>query len=147
MTEIKDFMDLKDINKRELTEQEKTAFAYLLQCTQGAELYTLPVGYFTKDVVYFYAACLSMLTLYAKKNHDYGNSFDKGVREIGDAYAIGRLFDKTNRLINLSKKDMEAAVKDESFDDTLKDLACYAVMYMAAREKLKNEKEEKEAEQ
>lgn len=67
-----------------------------------------------------------MTTLYAKKNHDYGNSFNKGMNTIGMSYGIGRLYDKMNRIITLSK--VKAEVDDESIQDTLLDLACYAVM-------------------
>lgn len=34
-----------------------------------------------------------------------------------------------NRLITLSK--VESEVKDESIEDTLRDLACYSLMYLA----------------
>lgn len=81
----------------------------------------------TEDVINFFYECVSMTKLYAAKNRDYGNSFSKGCEVIGDAYAVGRLYDKMNRMINLSKN--KAEVKDESLSDTARDLACYSVMY------------------
>lgn len=81
------------------------------------------------DVIEFTQQCVEMITLYAKKNHDYGNSFDKGNDIIGPAYAIGRIFDKVNRLITLSK--VKAEVDDESIIDTIRDLGCYSVMFLA----------------
>ena len=86
----------------------------------------IPANLFTEDVSRFAKTCSDMTNLYAKKNHDYGNSFDKGMDNIGMAYGIGRLYDKMNRIITLSK--VKAEVNDESIQDTLLDLACYAVM-------------------
>lgn len=80
----------------------------------------------TTDVINFADVVEECTKLYAKKNHDYGNSFDKGMSQIGPAYGIGRIFDKTNRLVNLFNKEQE--VNDESIEDTLKDLACYSIM-------------------
>lgn len=82
----------------------------------------------TPCVVDFFKECTEMTKLYAKKNHDYGNSFAKGVSDIGNAYAIGRLYDKMNRLITLSK--VKAEVDNESMEDTVRDLACYSVMLL-----------------
>lgn len=81
------------------------------------------------DVIEFTQQCVDMIRLYAKKNHDYGNSFDKGNDIIGPAYAIGRIFDKVNRIITLSK--VKAEVNDESMLDTIRDLGCYSVMFLA----------------
>lgn len=81
------------------------------------------------DVIEFTQQCVEMTALYVKKNHDYGNSFDKGNDIIGPAYAIGRIFDKVNRLITLSK--VKAEVNDESIIDTIRDLGCYSVMFLA----------------
>ena len=80
----------------------------------------------TEDVSNFAKTCSDMTNLYAKKNHDYGNSFNKGMETIGMAYGIGRLYDKMNRIITLSK--VKAEVNDENIQDTLIDLACYSVM-------------------
>lgn len=73
---------------------------------------------------------IECLELYKKKNNDYGNSFDKGCEVIGPAYAVGRIYDKCNRLIELSKPDKIARV-DESLEDTLKDMANYCIMYIS----------------
>ena len=67
-----------------------------------------------------------MLNTYIKKNNDYGNSFDKSMDEFGMTSAIIRMNDKLERLKTLSKK--ESMVKDESVQDTLLDLANYAIM-------------------
>ena len=87
----------------------------------------------TDEVVQFANEAKQCVELYSKKNHDYGNSFDKGMDNIGIAYGVGRIYDKMNRLITLTKK--EAQVKDESIDDTLRDLACYSMMMLAYRKR------------
>lgn len=70
------------------------------------------------------------LDIYKKKNNDYGNSFDKGCETIGPAYAIGRIYDKCNRVIELTKPDKIAKV-NESLEDTLIDMANYCIMYVS----------------
>lgn len=67
-----------------------------------------------------------MAELYARKNKDYGNSFDRSLDEDGLLVTKIRLSDKINRFSTLIKND--ALVKDESIRDTLIDLANYAVM-------------------
>ena len=71
-----------------------------------------------------------MCELYAKKNHDYGNSFDEGCAKLGSAYPLSRILDKTNRLIACMGKEDKMQV-NESIEDTLKDLACYSVMTLS----------------
>lgn len=87
----------------------------------------------TDEVVQFANEAKQCVELYSRKNHDYGNSFDKGMDNIGMAYGVGRIYDKMNRLITLIKE--EAQVKDESIDDTLRDLACYSMMMLAYRKR------------
>ena len=87
----------------------------------------------TDEVVQFANEAKQCVELYSRKNHDYGNSFDKGMDNIGIAYGVGRIYDKMNRLITLTKK--EAQIKDESIDDTLRDLACYSMMMLAYRKR------------
>lgn len=66
------------------------------------------------------------LQTYIKKNHDYGNSFDQSLDKFGIVAAIVRMEDKMNRISSLIQK--EGKVKDESIEDTLLDLANYAIM-------------------
>ena len=71
--------------------------------------------------------CNSLNELYARKNHDYGDSFHTTFVEEGMAMPRIRLSDKFNRFKMLSRKDAKAMVK-ESIIDTLLDLANYAIM-------------------
>lgn len=68
-----------------------------------------------------------MTDLYARKNRDYGNSFDKSMDKFGLVVAAIRIGDKVNRLQSLIEKG-GAEVKDESIADTFIDLACYSIM-------------------
>lgn len=66
---------------------------------------------------------------YRKKNHDYGNSFSNSFREFGIISSAVRLSDKMERLKSFAKLSSEAIqVKDESVQDTLLDMANYAIM-------------------
>ena len=76
--------------------------------------------------------CEELNEIYARKNHDYGDSFGKGYAEYGMVMAVIRLEDKLNRLKSLIKA--ESLVK-ESINDTLMDLANYAIMTVIERER------------
>lgn len=65
--------------------------------------------------------------MYRAKNRDYGSSFSTLYDTYGLISPIIKLEDKLSRLRNLAKSD-EICVKDESIEDTLLDLANYAIM-------------------
>ena len=67
-----------------------------------------------------------MTETYVRKNHDYGNSFDKSLDKFGLVASVVRIGDKMNRIESLVQK--EAMVQDESIKDTLLDMANYAIM-------------------
>lgn len=72
---------------------------------------------------------------YIKKNHDYGNSFDKSIDKFGLTAAVVRMNDKMERLNSLLNKDAKV---DESIRDTVMDLANYCIMtamYLDNKEK------------
>ena len=68
-----------------------------------------------------------MLSTHIAKNHDYGNSFDTTCDTFGIVAALVRMWDKLNRLTSLTKSE-DRRVEDEKLEDTLLDLANYAVM-------------------
>lgn len=73
--------------------------------------------------------CEKLNDVYARKNSDYGNSFGETFEKLGIISAITRISDKYNRLVSLcTKSEEERKVKDESIEDTLLDLANYAIM-------------------
>lgn len=72
--------------------------------------------------------CNQLNAIYAKKNHDYGDSFHTTFLEEGMAMPRIRLSDKLNRFKVLTRSKDGAQVNDESVRDTLIDLANYALM-------------------
>lgn len=76
--------------------------------------------------------CDGLNDLYARKNHDYGDSFHQTFVEEGLAMARIRLGDKFSRFKTLSRilptDSTQQQVTDESIRDTLLDLANYAIM-------------------
>lgn len=68
-----------------------------------------------------------MKDLYIKKNHDYGDSVSKTFDEYGLVSFLVRMDDKMNRIKTLNKIQ-DAAVRGEKIEDTLLDLANYAIL-------------------
>lgn len=68
-----------------------------------------------------------MHSIYLAKNADYGSSFSDTFQKLGLISAVTRLSDKMNRLMSLATKN-KAEVKDEKIEDTLLDMANYAIM-------------------
>ena len=70
--------------------------------------------------------CDEINILYAKKNHDYSDSYHDSYVEYNNPMIAIRLDDKLKRFKTLIKQG--AMVNDESIRDTLIDLANYALM-------------------
>lgn len=66
--------------------------------------------------------------LHDKKNNDYGGAYYEMLNECGTAAGSGIIYNKSRRLANLIKDRTEQMVNDESVEDTLLDLASYAIM-------------------
>ena len=66
--------------------------------------------------------------IYRKKNIDYGDSFKVSLQKFGKTAYVVRAADKMLRLEQLVNND--AQVTDESFNDTVRDLANYSIMYL-----------------
>lgn len=69
-----------------------------------------------------------MSRIYRAKNADYGDSFHKSFEKFGAISAIVRMDDKLSRAYQLLTQNVERKVKDETIEDTLIDLANYAIM-------------------
>ena len=67
----------------------------------------------------------NMADLYEKKNSNYGDSFGQLYKELGPTAGLVPLWNKLHRATSLIKGDENHF---ESLEDTLKDLACYAIM-------------------
>lgn len=85
-----------------------------------------------KDIV------TNMNEMYKSKNEDYGDSFDKSLDKFGLLSSLIRLTDKMNRFEQLI--DNDSKVNDESIEDTLLDMANYAIMTVMWK-RLEEEKE------
>lgn len=77
---------------------------------------------------YFDGICQDLMRLHAKKNHDYGNAAHESYEEFGIISYVITLNHKMKRLKTLTKTGVEQEVKGESIEDTLMDLAAYAIM-------------------
>lgn len=71
---------------------------------------------------------LDMHELYYTKNKDYGDAFTQSLDKYGPIAALVRMEDKMGRLSNLITKGEKGYIKSESVEDTLIDLANYAIM-------------------
>ena len=78
-------------------------------------------------VAQHYAICQKLNQIYKAKNHDYGDSFGDTYKKLGIISAVTRLSDKMNRLMSLAVSH-DTQVKDEKIEDTLLDMANYAIM-------------------
>ena len=76
--------------------------------------------------------CKELNDIDARKNKDYGDSFGRSFAEYGMTMPCIRLDDKLQRLKNLTRNG-SASVNDESIEDTLLDLANYAIMTLIER--------------
>ena len=70
---------------------------------------------------------------HTRKNSDYGDAAYKGYKKFGDYYFMVQLHNKYQRLESLTIGNKTQQVNDESIDDTLLDMANYAVMYLESR--------------
>lgn len=72
--------------------------------------------------------CEKLNEIYKKKNNDYNDSFGKSYKEYGMSMPCIRLEDKLQRLKALTVNNKKQMVNDEGIEDTLMDLANYAIM-------------------
>ncbi len=84
-----------------------------------------------EKIIKFRKIVTEMADLYEKKNRNYGDSFGKLYKDLGPIAGLVPLHNKLDRLTNLIKGDSN---NFESIEDTLTDLACYAIMNLIARQ-------------
>ena len=71
------------------------------------------------------------MELCVKKNKDYGSSVEDTFEKFGDISYLVRITDKYNRICSLLNGEGE--IKDESIDDTVRDMANYSFLWLASR--------------
>lgn len=96
-----------------------------------AEIQAAEPVYENQKVATHAGICKEINNLYARKNHDYGDSFAK-VRSLKPDACVVRFIDKVLRIDTLLS-GAEQRVNDESIDDSLMDLANYAIMELTER--------------
>lgn len=69
--------------------------------------------------------CWAIIAMLVKKNTDYGDSYATLRREYGPVAYLIRLADKANRLKALQSHE---ALVSESYEDTVRDIAGYALL-------------------
>lgn len=77
--------------------------------------------------------CDEIKHLLIRKNHDYGNSFSKQFEKYGLLSGIIRLDDKMSRLDTLIQNK---ALVNESIEDTVADIAGYAILLLIELRKI-----------
>ena len=81
----------------------------------------------------FQQNCDNLAQILIAKNTDYGSSFDKTFELFGIVAPLIRISDKYNRLVSLAQKaDNQRMVENETFEDTLLDLAGYCILTLTA---------------
>lgn len=99
------------------------------------------LDYVDERVIHFKQLTDYMISLYSKKNRDYDDAFHKSLDEDGILVAKIRLGDKLRRFTSLIKRE-EQLVEDETLEDTLLDLASYAIMAVMWKQ-IQDQKEDK----
>jgi hypothetical protein len=91
----------------------------------------------TQSVGRFKEIADELSNLYKDKNTNYGNSFGELYEELGPISGLVPLHNKLNRLKHLITTENKDN-KFESIEDTIKDLASYAIMNLIEFEKYKD---------
>lgn len=112
----------RDMSKYVMSDQEEKAIVEKLHLSnlKRGETSVLPGD--------FDGICRDLMALHARKNHDYGNAAHESYKEFGLISYVIRLNDKMKRLKTLTKPGIAQKVTSESIEDTLMDLAAYAIM-------------------
>lgn len=93
----------------------------------------------TKKVNEFEDICFKLRDLYDAKNFDYDDSFGKSFQKFGLTMSAIRLSDKLNRLESFIQHNT-LKVTDEPIEDTVMDIANYAIMTLIELHRQKNQK-------
>lgn len=84
-----------------------------------------PSCQYPEQYLEFLEVCSQMYIMHVSKSSDYGSH---GIARHGIDGVIVRMSDKLERLITLSNKTYHKETKNEPIEDTLMDLASYAVI-------------------
>lgn len=118
----------------DVLDEDKSKLPYLIKTISGEDLWlfeneameVIEPGFV--DPKSFEGIIKEMNETYKRKNADYGNSFGKQFEEFGMISSVVRLTDKLERLKSLTIGKNQQQVNNESVEDTLLDMANYAIM-------------------
>lgn len=126
-SKVKNFWDLPPIvTFKKLPKEEQEQILRELRIMREYNGRDLPTPRNDKEKE-FLNIILKMFQIFRAKNTDYGSSFDELFDEFGMTSALLRLKDKYNRLKAIDANG-DIQVKDESVQDTLMDMANYAIL-------------------
>lgn len=91
--------------------------------------------------------CKNLNHIYRTKNSDYGSSVTDTYNRFGMDSFLVRMYDKINRAYTLTRPNKIQEVKDEKIEDTLLDLANYAILAVIELKCNKVETAEKETQE
>ena len=113
------------LNAEAMTEWESRDMTFALKrmLEESLELAAVLMG---KDMA---TVARQMANTYERKNKDYGDSFGETMGLYGVVAGAVRIHDKVQRMQQLMSGHT-AVVRDESLDDTVRDLGTYAAMVM-----------------
>lgn len=92
-----------------------------------------------EEIKLFYIFTLQMNNIFARKRKDYGQTTSETYDKFGPVSMLVRMHDKMGRLDNLLGKNQTAEVTDERVEDTLLDLANYALITLLEIRKREDE--------
>ena len=115
----------KNVSKPEIEEEE------VIRARKDFEEYLRKEG--EKEKFSYSAILKRMDDTHTRKNNDYGDAAYQGYKKYGDYYFLVQLHNKMSRLESLTVNKKAQMVKDESIDDTLLDMANYAIMFLESR--------------
>lgn len=81
-----------------------------------------------EEITMFTELTNTMSDTFAKKRHDYGQTTEETYRKFGPVSMLTRMHDKIGRLDTLLVSGDVNHVEDEKVEDTLLDLANYALI-------------------
>lgn len=81
-----------------------------------------------EEITIFTELTKAMSDTFAKKRHDYGQTTEETYKKFGPVSMLTRMHDKMGRLDTLLAGNDVNYVKDEKIEDTLLDLANYALI-------------------
>ena len=93
-----------------------------------------------QEIEMFECITNQMTKTFACKRHDYGKTTEETFNRFGPVSMLTRMYDKLGRLENLLVNNIEPYVYGEKVEDTLLDLANYAIITIMELRKREEEK-------